>query len=276
MFNLIIGDCLQELPKLESNSIDLILTDLPYGVTNNDADICLPLDKLWIEWKRILHSNGVVVLTAQFPYTIDLILSNRSWFRYDLVWDKVLTSGFLNANRMPLRSHEQILVFYKNQPNFYPQKSVGEKSHSVGKLDKQPTNNNYGKFGYVDNSEKHGCLKFPTSIIKISKPHSSVAFHPTEKPVELAEYLIKTYTAEGDTVLDCCMGVGWSAVASKRLNRNFIGIDINSDYVATTRKRVDTIPSRLEAFASVCENKMGGDTAFSKDDSQRTVEAGNP
>ena len=241
---LINGDCLKEMPFLEERSIDLVLTDLPYGVTQNTADVCLPLDKLWLEWKCLLKPNGVVVLTSQFPFTIDLVNSNRDWFKYDLVWNKVLSSGFLNANKMPLRSHEQILVFYKTQPQFHPQKTPGQKSHTVGHTPIKQ-NNNYGEHERVDNSEKHGCLKFPTSIITISKPHSSVALHPTEKPVELAEYLIKTYTAVGDTVLDCCMGVGWSGIAAKKLNRNFVGIELNQSYFDTARHRLDNVTVSL-------------------------------
>jgi site-specific DNA-methyltransferase (adenine-specific) len=243
---LICGDCLKEMPKLTAGSIDLVLTDLPYGVTQNAADICLPLDRLWVEWKRLLKPDGVVILTSQFPYTIDLILSNRNWFRYDLVWDKILSSGFLNANRMPLRVHEHILVFSEKQARYFPQKQVGPRTHSEG-IHKNKGNNNYGQFTHTNNSE-YGCLKFPTSIIRTSKLTAGITVHPTEKPVELAEYLIKTYTLENDSVLDCCMGVGWSAVAAKKLNRNFTGFDINSEYVETTKKRVVAIPERLEVF----------------------------
>lgn len=241
------GDCLKVMKKFPDKSVDLILTDLPYGVTQNTADIRLPLDKLWIEWKRLLKANGNVVLTAQFPYTLDIILSNRSWFRYDLIWNKVLTTGYLNANRMPLRVHEHILVFYEKSGRYYPQKTVGKKSHSRGsKL--QVARRIYGKHKEVDNSEKHGCLKFPTSIITFPKPHSSIAIHPTEKPIELAEYIIKSYSLENDTILDCCMGVGWSAIASKKLKRNFIGIDINPEYVKIAKNRIGSLPQKLSQF----------------------------
>lgn len=244
--NLVNGDCLQEMPKLEGGTIDLILTDLPYGVTNNPADKALPLNDLWREWQRLLKPNGLIILTSQFPFTIDLIESKRDWFRYDLVWDKVLTSGFLNANRMPLRCHEQILIFSEKGARYYPQKTVGPRTHSEGQH-KNPANNNYGDFTHTKYSE-YGCLKYPTSIIRLPKPTASVTYHPTEKPTELAEYLIKTYTQEGDTVLDCCMGVGWTAVASKRLNRNFVGIELNHDYFKVAKQRVSNIPARLEVF----------------------------
>jgi site-specific DNA-methyltransferase (adenine-specific) len=249
MISLVNGDCLQELPKLPNQSFNLILTDLPYGVTQNKADICLPLDKLWVEWKRLLKPNGAVILTSQFPFTIDLVNSNREWFKYDLVWDKILVSGFLNANRMPLRCHEQILVFYDKQPTFNPQKTIGEQSHSRGtKL--QVDRRNYGEHEEVDNGELHGNMKFPTSIIQIQKPHSSVALHPTEKPVELAEYLIRTYTAVGDCVLDNCCGVGWSAVACKKLFRNFWGCDVNSKYIEQAKDRVSKVFQSIDMFAT--------------------------
>lgn len=244
---LILGDCLQEMPQLEAKGINLILTDLPYGVTQNTADKCLPLDKLWNEWKRLLVETGIVVLTAQFPFTAELYNSNSEWFKYDLVWDKVLISGHLNANRAPLRSHENILVFYNKFGTYNPQKTMGQKNHSLKKTTGL-ANNNYGDFVHVDNSEILGNEKHPKSIIRISKPHASIALHPTEKPVPLAEWLIKTYTNEGDTVLDCCMGVGWTAVASKRLNRNFIGIEIDQSYFDTARHRMEKATLCLESF----------------------------
>jgi len=242
---IICGDCLLEMPKLPSQSFNLVLTDLPYGVTQNKADICLPLDRLWVEWKRLLKPNGAVILTSQFPFTAVLYNSNPDWFRYDIIWDKVLISGHLNANRMPLRSHEQILVFYDKLGIYNPQKTLGQKNHSLKKTTGL-ANNNYGAFVHVDNSELLGCWKHPTSIVRISKPHASVALHPTEKPVELAEYLVKTYTAVGDSVLDNCCGVGWSATACKKYGRNFVGIDINPEYIKVAKQRLATITQSLE------------------------------
>jgi len=245
---IICGDCLEVMKDLPEKSIDLILTDLPYGVTQNREDIKLPLDLLWGQWKRLLKPDtGTVILTSQFPYTIDLILSNRSWFKYDLIWNKILVSGFLNANKMPLRVHEHILIFYEKTARYFPQKVAGQKSHSRGtKL--RVARRNYGEHKEVDNSERDGYFKHPTSIISIPKPHSSVALHPTEKPVELAEYLVKTYLLENDCVLDPCIGVGWTAIACRKLKRYFIGIDISSKYVEIAQKRLATIPEKLTAF----------------------------
>lgn len=231
------GDCMVLMKNLPDGSVDMILCDLPYGVTNNKADKSLPLDMLWIEYKRVLKSDGVVVLTSQFPFTFDLIQSNRGWFRYDLVWDKVLPTGFLNANRQPLRSHEHILVFSPGQSKYKPQFSIGKQCHSQGNV-KVNKNQNYGDYTPVDNSDLQKMRKYPNSILKFEKPHPSIAIHPTQKPLSLFRYLIKMYSDEGDLVLDNCVGSGTTAEAAKQLKRNFIGIEINSDYVDLANKKL--------------------------------------
>lgn len=234
------ADCLEFMKEIPDSFIDMVLCDLPYGVTQNKKDKQLDLHKLWDCYKRIVKQDGAIILTSQFPYTIDLIQSNKSWFKYDLIWDKVLTSGFLNANRMPLRVHEHILVFYNKLPYYSPQKTVGKKNHSKGK-EKKNRNRNYGEFGFVDNKDKLGNLKHPTSIIQISKPHPSVALHRTEKPVELAEWLIKSFSKRGDVILDNCIGSGWTAVASIRHQRRFIGIDMDKEFVDISRQRIKEV-----------------------------------
>ena len=264
------GDCLQIMGKVEDRSIDLILCDLPYGVTANPKDKIIDLKKLWQEYSRIIKERGKIVLTSQFPFTIDLINSKREWFRYDLVWNKILTSGFLNANRMPLRLHEHILVFYNKEGTYNPQKSKGYKNHSKGSM-KSDVNNNYGKYGKIDNSENLGELKHPQSIVTISKPHPSKAMHPTEKPIALAEYLIKTYSNEGDLVLDNCIGVGWTAIACAKSNRNFIGIELNSDFVKIAEERLNNnlfkrtetegAVNRASCHFSYKEIKQGSDSS---------------
>jgi len=230
------GDCLALMKGIEDKSINLIVCDLPYGVTQNKADIVIDLEKLWIQYKRILSDNGKIVLTSQFPFTIDLINSNREWFKYDLIWNKELTSGFLNANKQPLRVHEQVLIFYRKEGIYNPQKVKGKKNHSMGSM-KSDKNQNYGKHEKIDNTEVLGEMKHPKSIISFMKPHPSKARHPTEKPVELAEWIIKSYSNEGDLILDNCIGTGWTAVACKNNNRNFIGIDINEGFVKLAKKR---------------------------------------
>lgn len=229
------GDCLEVMKTIEDNSVDLILTDLPYGVTQAEHDIKIPLDRLWKEWNRILNDRGTVILFGQGLFTAELMTSSETW-RYNLVWDKVLTTGFLNASRQPLRRHEDICVFYGREHTYNPQMTEGVKNHANGSGGKY-ANRNYGKFAHKKN--KTDGMKYPTSVLTFRKPHPSVAMHPTEKPVELLRYLIKTYSNEGDTVLDCCMGSGSTGVACKDTNRAFIGIEKDKEYYDIAKKRID-------------------------------------
>nr|WP_243035584.1 DNA methyltransferase [Clostridium sp. AM45-5] len=178
-------DCLDGMKLLDDHSIDLICTDLPYGVTQNKSDIVIPFEPLWEQYERIIKENGAIVLFCQGMFYIDLVDSNRKLFRYDLVWDKILTTGFLNAKKMPLRQHEQIAVFYKKLPVYNPQFTVGKPLHSHGNkacaADKI-TNNNYGSYVRNDDSRAGSTEKYPTSIIRVQKSHPSKAKHRTEKP----------------------------------------------------------------------------------------------
>lgn len=241
MYKLIHGDCLEVMKKIPSKSIDMILCDLPYGVTaKNKWDNVIPFDELWDAYKRIIKDNGAIVLFGQDKFTAQCMLSNKQWHRYNLIWKKVLPSGFLNANRMPLREHEDIMVFYKKLPVYNPQKVKGNPCHKKGKAvgknnDEILNNHNYGDFKVV---ETEGDMKFPTSILEFAKPHPSVAVHPTQKPVELLEWLIKTYTNEGALVLDNCMGSGSSGVACINTGRDFIGIELDEDYFNTAEERI--------------------------------------
>ncbi len=234
------GDCLELMKDIPDGSVDFILCDLPYGKTQNVLDKPLPFILLWEQYKRIIKENGCICLFGQSTFYVDLVNSNRKWFRYDLVWDKQLKSGFLNANRMQLRQHEQIAVFYKKLPTYNPQFSVGKPLHSKGTLykSKEMKNQNYGNFGNVDDDRAGATDKYPTSILPFSKPHPSIAKHRTEKPVDLLEYLIKTYSNEGDTVLDNCMGSGSTGVACANTNRNFIGIELDKHYFDIAKKRI--------------------------------------
>lgn len=221
------------MTAISDDSIDLILCDLPYGVTQNKKDITIDLEKLWLHYRRIIKERGTIVLTSQFPFTLDLINSNRKWFKYDLIWNKVLITGFLNSNRRPLRSHEHILVFYDKLGTYNPQKTKGLPTHTRGK---NKTNRNYGSFESVE-ADKSGD-KYPTSILKFRKPHPSVARHPTEKPVELFEWLVKTYSNEGDLVLDNCIGSGTTAQACINTGRDFIGIELDEETYRTSIQRI--------------------------------------
>lgn len=227
--SLILGDCLNIMPKIENSSVDMILCDLPYGRTQNKWDAVIPFDKLWENYNRIIKPNGVIALFADGMFMADLMVSNRKMWKYNIVWDKVLTSGFLNANRQPLRSHEEIVIFYNKQPTYNPQKVKGKPNHSKGTSQKN-TNNNYGKFEIVDNREELGDMKHPRSIWTFQKPHPSKMVHPTEKPLDCIECLIKTYTNEGDLILDNTMGSGTTCLGAKKLNRHFIGIELEEKY----------------------------------------------
>ena len=235
------GDCLELMKQVPDKSIDLILCDLPYGTTRNSWDEVIPFDKLWAQYNRIIKDNGAILLFAQGKFYVNLVSSNMKMFRYDLVWDKELISGFLNAKRMPLRRHEQVAVFYKHLPTYNPQFTQGKPLHSKGTAyqTKELTNNNYGDFKATDDDRAGSTEKYPTSIIKFQKPHPSVCVHPTQKPIELLEYLIKTYTNEGDTVLDNCMGSGSTGVACKNLNREFIGMELDEKYFKVACERLE-------------------------------------
>ena len=241
MIDLRLGDCLELMKDTPDKSIDMILCDLPYGKTQNKKDKPLSFELLWEQYCKIIKDNGCIALFGQGTFYVDLVNSNRKMFRYDLVWDKGLTTGFLNANRMPLRRHEQIAIFYKKQPIYNPQFSQGRPLHGKGTVykSKEIKNQNYGKFNTVEDNRAGSVEKYPTSILSFKKPHPSMTLHRTEKPVELLEYLIKTYTNEGQTVLDNCMGSGSTGVACVNTNRSFIGMEIDEEYFNIAKNRID-------------------------------------
>lgn len=234
------ADCFDILPLIPNKSIDMILCDLPYGVTQNDLDVRLPFDKLWQQYERVIKDNGAIILFGQGLFFVDLVNSNRKLYRYDLVWDKQLTSGFLNANRMPLRCHENIAVFYKKLPTYNPQFTEGKPLHSKGTSyqHKEHKNENYGKFEMTDDSRAGSTQKYPKSILSYQKPHPSKAQHRTEKSIELLEFLIKTYTNENETVLDNTMGSGTTGVACVKTGRKFIGIEKDVDDFNVAKERI--------------------------------------
>lgn len=241
MLDLYNADCLEKMKEIPAKSIDMILCDLPYGVTRCKWDREIDLKRLWEQYERIIKDNGVICLFAQTKFFYELIKSNEKLFRYDLVWDKVLVTGFLNANRQPLRRHEQIAVFYKKQPKYNPQMEIGKPLHGNGKITSNNIKNSnvYGKFYMLPDIRKGSTEKYPTSILRFSKLHSAQMIYPTEKPIELLEYLIRTYTDENDLVLDNCMGSGTTGIACKNTNRNFIGIEINEDAFEIAKKRLE-------------------------------------
>jgi len=243
MYDLKCGDCLQLMKDISNKSVDMILCDLPYNVTQNKKDISLPFNLLWEQYERIIKDNGIICLFAQGIFYVDLVNSNRKMFKYDLIWDKELITGFLNAKKMPLRSHEQIAIFYKKTPQYFPQMITGSPLHSKGikYIEKIPKNNNYGKFNVVNDDRCGEIKKYPKSIWKFKKPHPSISKHPTEKSILLLEELIKTYTKNGDLVLDNCMGSGTTGIACLKTNRNFIGIEIDRDYFEISKNRIENL-----------------------------------
>lgn len=245
MIDLRQGDCLELMKTVPDKTVDMVLCDLPYGVTNknkNKWDSIIPFEELWREYHRICKKNAAIILFGQDKFTAQLMMSNLKEHRYNLIWDKVLPSGFLNANRMPLRSHEDLCVFYQSPPVYNPQKIAGAKNHSKGSMQKN-TNHNYGEFK-AQESDQSG-LKHPTSILRFPKPHPSTAVHPTQKPVELLEYLIRTYTDPFSTVLDNCMGSGSTGVAAISQNRHFIGFELDKEYFEIAKARVEKAKEEL-------------------------------
>jgi DNA modification methylase len=250
-----LGNCLELMPEIEDKSIDMILCDLPYQVLNKNNpnaqwDRIIPFEPLWEQYKRIIKDNGAIVLFAQGMFTAQLMMSNPKMWRYNLVWDKVLKTGFLNSKKMPLRQHEDICVFYKNLPTYNPQMVKCEphkRNHSKGNGKHREVNRCYGN--YVETPTIVSDEKFPTSIIREPKQHiKGQSYHPTEKPTELLRYLIRTYTNENDVVLDNCCGSGSTCVAAIREKRNFIGIELNDEYFDIASNRINNEKWQLTLF----------------------------
>lgn len=230
-----LGNCLELMKQIDNESIDMILCDLPYGTTQNKWDSIIDLDLMWNQYKRIIKSNGAIVLTAAQPFTSRLILSNTWQYKYTWVWDKANPTGFLNAKKQPLRVTEDIVVFYDRQCVYNPEMEVRGKPRNKGSYNKPGGSDNYGTFHNVIafNNEY-----YPTNLLRISNAHKGGKQHPTQKPVELFEYLIKTYTNESDLILDNCIGSGTTTIASLNTNRNFIGIELDPNYHKIATERV--------------------------------------
>jgi len=229
------GDCLDILPDLSTNSIDMVLCDPPYGTTACKWDSVIPLEPMWKELKRVIKPNSVIVMTASQPFTSKLISSNYNMFKYCWIWEKPCATGFLNARVMPLKNYEDVCVFkYKGKGLYNPQKTKGKpytakKGRSGFSTTADPT---IQKRGYITINKGQ---RFPLSIIRIN---NEKGLHPTQKPVPLMEYLIKTYTFPGQIVLDFAMGSGTTGVACKNTNRKFIGIELDEKYFKIARKRL--------------------------------------
>lgn len=268
MFELYCGDCLVEMDQVADGSVDLILCDLPYGTTDRKGisdkgdnrvlswDTVIPLDKLWEQYRRVLKPSGAVVLTADQPFTSQLVLSNLEWFKYEWIWKKRKVTGFLHANARPMKETEDILVFSpmgasggsvkvnKNMtynPQGLIEKRIKKKNNAkrLGKFLHQPEHMGEGNKLLHETEYEQKWTNYPSEIIEFGLDRNVI--HPTQKPVALMEYLIKTYSNEGETVLDNCMGSGTTGVACKKTNRNFIGIEKDAEYFTQAKERIESV-----------------------------------
>ena len=227
------GDCLELMKDIPDGSIDMILCDLPYGTTACKWDSVISFELLWEQYKRIIKGNGVIALFGSEPFSTELRHSNLKMFRYDWIWRKPKGSGFLNAKKMPLKNHEIISIFYKHLPTYNPQFTKG-----------MPYKNKQGYVGeYLNKSGNmkrvettNDGFRYPVSVVDFNM---NIGYHPTQKPVALLEYLVKTYTNEGETVLDNCMGSGSTGVACVNTNRRFIGMELDENYFNIAKERIE-------------------------------------
>lgn len=238
------GDCLEIMKSIPDKSVDMVLCDLPYGTTACKWDIIIPFEPLWEQYKRIIKDRGAIVLFGSEPFTSALVMSNPDWFKYELIWQKTIASNFALSKKQPAKKHENILVFYKKQPTYNPQmedgkpyvdnRNTGTRNTSVGSesnLIRRPINNKGSRY--------------PSTVQKFSNGNNRNV-HPTQKPVALLEYLIKTYTLEGETVLDNCMGSGSTGVACINTNRDFIGIEKDDKYFDIAKQRIEAAQKEVQ------------------------------
>ena len=234
---LMIGDCLERMKEIPDGSVDMILCDLPYGTTQCKWDAIIPFNALWSEYKRVSKLQSPIVLFGSEPFSSILRISNLNEFKYDWIWEKNRGSGHLNAKKMPMKSHENISVFYRNQPTYNPQGTVS------GVFNNSRPVKSSGKSTELFGGEKEIGISttggYPLTVLKFGKDaYGKKSLHPTQKPLSLTEYLINTYTNEGETVLDNCMGSGTTGVACANTNRKFIGIEKDEKYFNIAKDRI--------------------------------------
>ena len=243
------GDCLDVMSKIEDHSIDLVLCDPPYGITGNKWDTIIPYDELWKHYKRVIKPKGVIILFSHGLFTAKIMLSNESWYRYKLVWIKSKATGFLQANKQPLRKHEDICVFYEGQPDYNPVMTQGDPyNKGIRKGDEGGTYGNYKEIYAVSDGQR-----YPTDTLYCKTSESEPGekgLHPTQKPIALGRYLIRMFTNEEDVVMDNAFGSGSFLVAAKLENRNYIGIEKNPDFVEIAKSRLQNVSSYKYSSAS--------------------------
>ena len=244
-YSLLFGDCLERMKEIPDGSVDLVLTDPPFGTTRCSWDSVIPFEPMWNELKRIIKPNGAVVLFGAEPFSSLLRCSNIKDFKYDWVWEKSKATGFLNSKRQPLRAHEIISVFYSKPPTYTPQMTEGV-AYNKGVRKEQTQNDVYGSFDQVE--VKSDGLRFPRSVQYFKTAESEGSFHKTQKPVALLEYLIKTYTQESEIVLDFTFGSCSTGVACLNTNRRFIGVEMNEGYfdIGVNRMQESTIKGEIK------------------------------
>lgn len=237
-------DCIEGMKRLPDNSVDCILTDLPYGITDCPFDVRIPFEPMWAQFKRVTKRNAAIVLFSQMPFGAELIMSNRKMFRYEWIWGKTHPQGFLNAKKMPLRCHENVLIFYEKLPTYNPQFARGKPYVHRNFVD-ESSNNVYGNHRVLTYVEHDG-NRYPTDIVTFAQPNavyfgkvSGEVVHPNQKPTDLLEYLIRTYTNEGELVLDATMGSGSTGVACVNTGRDFIGFETEKKFFDIARERID-------------------------------------
>ena len=241
------GDCLERMKEIPDGSVDMILADLPYGTTSrNEWDKKIPLAPLWEQYERIIKDNGAIVLFSQMPFGAELIQSNKGMFRYEWIWQKHKPLGFLNAHKMPLRLHENILVFYKALPTYNPQKWMSKPYYNKNKDNRDTPI--YSGFKTVNTKSETG-ERFPVDVIKFVNSNNYKQYHAAQKPIPLLKYLIKTYTNEGETVLDNVMGSGSTGVAAVNTGRKFIGIELDPGFYETAKNRIEKAIEEKEKAA---------------------------
>lgn len=243
MIKLYKGDCLELMKSIPNGSIDAIITDPPYGTTACKWDSVIPFALMWEQLNRIIKPNKAIVLTASQPFTSALVMSNPKLFKYEWIWQKTRFSGNLNATRMPLKAHESVLIFANTKAPYYPIKTQApehliDKRKNVNPSIVKDGGTYNGSRGFVNIRKKDDGTRYPTTIQVFKNPNNN-SLHPTQKPVELMEYLIKTYTNENETVLDFTMGSGSTGVACVNTNRNFIGIEMDENYFNIAKKRIE-------------------------------------
>ena len=234
-------DCIETMKRIPNGSIDLLLQDTPFGCTQNEWDIAPNFAEMWPEWERITKDNGAMIFFGTQPFASNLIASRSGLFKYDLIWYKALGTGFLNANKMPMRNHEHILIFYRSLPTYNPQKYVGKMRDKGNKGGR--TTSNYGKFNpTVSRNDEY----FPQSVLDFTNgDRTKENDHPTQKPLELIRYLILTYSNKGDTVFDGYSGSGTTAAACLTEGRKFIGSELNKEYFEKSVSRLKNVPTQL-------------------------------